>query len=189
MKDYAHVPFFSRGGEKLEANVEIPEGGYDPRLGLNYSQIAREGLGYQKSQNGGTGIPAGAAVSERLPQVRFEHRGEGKRGVVLRRNRRLYSKGIASLATSGDAGFLRDGLRKINASVEKGIAAYSAHPEEVAAALAVGLNQTVALLGAVRASGLSEDEKYNVVHELEVKKGSIQRCAGGSTRCVDARHG
>src|SRR4051812_8376750 len=58
VKDYARAPFSARaGGTPLAVNVEIPEGGYDPMLGASYLQIAREGLGYQKSQNGGPNIP------------------------------------------------------------------------------------------------------------------------------------
>ncbi len=160
---------FARGGEKLETNVEIPEGGYDPRLGLNYSQIAREGLGYQKSQNGGIGIPA--ARQYRSGYHRFASSVPAKdKEKSFFDGIDVSLEGIASLATGGDGGFLRDGLRKINASVEKGIADYSAHPEEVAAALAAGLNQTVDLLDQVRASGFSDDEKYNIIHELEVKR-------------------
>src|ERR1700735_5596714 len=38
-------------------NVTIHEGAYDPALGASYIQLGREGVGQQKSQNGGTGIP------------------------------------------------------------------------------------------------------------------------------------
>src|ERR1700692_173847 len=59
LKDYARAPFSRRGNKSsLAVNVEIPEGIYDPSFGLNYLQVSREGLGHQKSQNGGTGIPA-----------------------------------------------------------------------------------------------------------------------------------
>src|SRR5579884_2015995 len=37
-------------------NVVIPEGTYAPLLGGTYAQIAREGLGFQKSQNGGVAV-------------------------------------------------------------------------------------------------------------------------------------
>src|SRR5450755_3132533 len=62
LKDYARAPFGRRGGDTLAANVEIPEGTYDPLLGGSYVQIAREGLGYQKSQNGGGAIPRAGQV-------------------------------------------------------------------------------------------------------------------------------
>src|SRR5271170_1694572 len=53
----------------LTASVEIPEGEYDPLLGLTYVQVARVGLGHQKSQSGGTGIPP--AEAEMTPYHRF----------------------------------------------------------------------------------------------------------------------
>src|SRR5277367_767424 len=42
-------------------NVVVPEGEYSPVLGLTYLQFARIGLGLQKTQNGGMGIPAAGA--------------------------------------------------------------------------------------------------------------------------------
>src|SRR5207302_10655005 len=42
---------------ELSAAVEVPEGEYNPLLGLNYEQVSRLGLGHQKSQNGVTGRP------------------------------------------------------------------------------------------------------------------------------------
>src|SRR5260370_26184271 len=43
---------------KLATNLVIHTGDYDPLLGYSYSQLARAGLGHQKSQNGGINIPA-----------------------------------------------------------------------------------------------------------------------------------
>src|SRR5438477_11854100 len=43
--------------QRLDVNVEVPAGDYDPVLGASYVQIAREGLGLQKSQNGGPNVP------------------------------------------------------------------------------------------------------------------------------------
>src|SRR3954452_5018820 len=58
LKVYARQPFSRRGGgTDMPVNVQIPEGSYDPLLGVSYVQLAREGLGYQKSQNGGGSIP------------------------------------------------------------------------------------------------------------------------------------
>ncbi len=45
----------------LSASVEIPEGEYNPLIGLTYVQISRVGLGHQKSQSGGTGLPPAEA--------------------------------------------------------------------------------------------------------------------------------
>ncbi len=63
LKYYAHVPFFGPEASKITATVGIPAGDYDPFLGLSYLQTAREGLAYQKSQNGGGSIPGAGKVS------------------------------------------------------------------------------------------------------------------------------
>ena len=46
----------------LTHSVEVPEGEYDPMLGYTYLQVSRLGLGHQKSQNGGTGLPPAEAA-------------------------------------------------------------------------------------------------------------------------------
>ena len=60
--------------------VTISEGAYDPVLGNSYIQLAREGLGQQKSQNGGTGLPLSGAFDvpyhrygSRVPTSNTEH--------------------------------------------------------------------------------------------------------------------
>ena len=62
LKDYARTPWFGNDDGKLAVNVSVPEGNYDPVLGMSYVQIAREGLGYQKSQTGGGMIPKAGAL-------------------------------------------------------------------------------------------------------------------------------
>jgi LmbE family N-acetylglucosaminyl deacetylase len=169
LKDYARAPF-GRRGNNLSVNLQIPEGTYDPVLGMSYQQISREGLGYQKSQNGGSAIPdAGQTLSA---YHRF--------GSVVRAQENEESffdgidvslMGIATLAGPGDAAFLKTGLAEVNTAVEDAISKYSAQqPEATAPALARGLKATTELLDAVGKSGLSEDAKYNVRHELQIKR-------------------
>jgi LmbE family N-acetylglucosaminyl deacetylase len=171
LKDYARVPFQIRGDEpKLFTNVDIPEGNYDPVLGSSYLQISREGLAYQKSQNGGGSIPkAGEVLS---PYHRF-----GSKVEVPERESDFFDGidtsllGIASLAEGGDTGFLKPSLERINASVEEATRDFSAsHPEKTAPALAGGLKETIALLEQLEKSTLSEHSKYNLRHELEIKR-------------------
>lgn len=170
LKDYAHVPFFGPDKDKLEANVEVPEDAYDPLLGFSYSQVSREGLGHQKSQNGGTGIPA--VNSYKSPYHRFASKIPVKdKEDSFFDGIDISLEGIASLVTSGDSRFLRDGLREINADVEKARTQFSAtHPEAIAGLLADGLKKTGALIDRVKSSSLSESDKYDVIHELDVKQ-------------------
>src|SRR5947209_9790728 len=170
IKDYARQPFSRRDGGNLPVNVEIPEGTYDPMLGMSYVQLSREGLGFQKSQNGGSSIPAagqilsgyhrfGSTISAQEKEKDFF---DGIDTSLL---------GIATLADGGDTGFLRDGLTKINAAVEEATAKFSAiQPETTAPALATGLKQTLALLDALAKSNLPERAKYDIRHELEFKR-------------------
>jgi LmbE family N-acetylglucosaminyl deacetylase len=171
VKDYARAPNARRGGA-LSVDVEIPEGTYDPVLGASYQQISREGLGFQKSQNGGSSIPnAGQMLSgyHRYGSVVPVVEGSKEKGFFDGIDTSL--AGIAGLAGTGDAGFLKAGLTEIDAAVNEAMAKFSAvHPEATAPALAKGVKATTALLQALSASGLSEDGKYNVRHELEIKR-------------------
>jgi len=171
LKDYARVPFRMReGAPQLSTNVEIPEGDYDPLLGVSYLQLSREGLGFQKSQNGGGSMPRAG------PFLSAYHRF-GSAVTVPEKESSFFDGidtsllGIASLAQGGDAGFLKEGLRRINTSVEEAMQAFSAvHPEATAPALANGLKETIALLAQLNQSSLTEDSKYNIRHELEIKR-------------------
>ena len=171
LKDYARAPFSRRGNASpLAVNLEIPEGIYDPSLGLNYLQVSREGLGHQKSQNGGTGIPAAG------PMMSAYHRFDS-RVPASDKEQSFFDgidtslTGIASLAKQGDAAFLVDGLKQINADVERALDQFTAaQPDKVAPFLANGLKGTIALLERLSRSDLSEDAKYDIAHELNIKR-------------------
>src|SRR5580700_4206769 len=111
LKDYARAPFSRRGGASpLAVNLEIPEGSYDPAFGLNYAQVSREGLGHQKSQNGGTGIPAAG------PMMSAYHRFDSRIAAADQEQSFFDGidtslAGIASLANQGETAFLVDGLK------------------------------------------------------------------------------
>ncbi|MDP9339055.1 MAG: PIG-L family deacetylase [Acidobacteriota bacterium] len=170
LKDYARTPWFGNDDGKLSTNVEVPEGHYDPVLGMSYVQIAREGLGYQKSQTGGGMVPKAGAVS--TPYHRF-----GSVSPAEEKEKSFFDgidislMGIATLAKSGNQNFLGSGLRQVNDLVENAMANFSiAHPDKIASQLAQGYQETQKLIEQVNASNLSADEKYNVTFELETKK-------------------
>ncbi len=170
VKDYARAPFFGRAGTQLSVDLEVPEGNYDPILGASYVQIAREGLGFQKSQNGGPNVP-------KAGQVTAGYHRFGSTISVSDKEKDFFEgidtslAGIATLAKGGDSAFLAEGLRKINAAVEEAIARFSAvEPGRSAPALADGMKVTIALISAVENSGISADSKYDVLHELNIKR-------------------
>ncbi|MDE3179804.1 MAG: PIG-L family deacetylase, partial [Acidobacteriota bacterium] len=153
----------------LAANIEIPEGDYAPLMGLSYRQIASIGLGFQKSQNGGTGIPDAGPMA--APYHRFASR------IPAAAHEKSFFDGIdtslggiADLAPGQDTAFLKTGLARINSLVEQSMEQFSAQdPAKIAPLLAQGLKATHALIGEVAGSGLSAEAKYDVAHELKVK--------------------
>ena len=171
VKDYARAPNSRRGGTSpLSINVEVPEGEYDPILGASYQQISREGLGYQKSQNGGSSIPNAGQMMAGYHRYASEVSVSEKEKTFFDGIDTSLS-GISSLAGPNPPAFLADGLRQINSAVEDAISKFSAvKPDATAPALATGLKATAALLDAVAKSNLPELAKFNVTHELQVKR-------------------
>ncbi len=173
MKVYARVPgMFGRNANtpRLETHVEIPQGDYDAMLGASYVQISREGLGMQKSQNGGPAIPKAGPVSSAYHRFASKIDGVAKEKDFYE-GMDVSLMGIGTLAKGGDGGFVKESLQKINASVEDAIAKFSAvHPELTAPALAAGMKETIALIAAVDRSNLSADSKYDLKHELGIKQ-------------------
>ncbi|HTA68627.1 MAG TPA: hypothetical protein VK776_10130, partial [Bryobacteraceae bacterium] len=120
--------------------------------------------------NGGTGIPSAGPMSSAYH--RFDSR------VAATDKEQSFFEGIdtslpgiASLAKQGDTAFLVDGLKQINADVEKALDQFTAaQPDKVAPFLANGLKGTIALLDRVSRSDLSEDAKYDITHELNIKR-------------------
>jgi LmbE family N-acetylglucosaminyl deacetylase len=199
MKVYARVPFFSVTSkgmfdyatnkyaparfynyvakewttESPKANVTVAEGDYSPVLGMSYLQFGRMGLGLQKSQNGGMGVPAAGAFD-------VAYHRYGSRVKIEEQEKNFFDgvdvslMGIASLAAASPASqtaFLHDGLEKISGLVEQAVKAYAIKaPEKTAPFLRDGLRATDALIGQVQASSLTAQEKYDLLHELRVKR-------------------
>jgi LmbE family N-acetylglucosaminyl deacetylase len=164
----------------LSASVEIPEGEYNPVLGLTYAQISSRGLGNQKSQNGGTGLAE--AEEEMSPYHRFaslvsvpDKESSFFDGIDVSLT------GIASLAPTGYNSFLKEGLNQINTVVEKAIKDFCPHHVAASAStLAEGLKLTNELIEKVSTSSLSADSKYDVTHELKVKRAQFENALAQS---------
>jgi LmbE family N-acetylglucosaminyl deacetylase len=164
----------------LSASVEIPEGEYSPLLGLTYLQVARVGLGQQKSQSGGTGLPP--AEAEMTAYHRFASLVS-----VPEKESSFYDgidgslAGIASLAQGGNSPFLKADLSQIDSLVDKAMNDFSAqHPEAIASTLAAGLKATNELIEKVASSDLTADSKYDVTHELRVKQTQFENALAES---------
>ena len=80
-KLYVGVRAGRRGGEAAGWTIALPTGTYDPMLGKSYAQIARFGLGFQRSQGvwGHEGDPGPQTSHYRLvKQVGVEHPAESE---------------------------------------------------------------------------------------------------------------
>ena len=154
----------------VPVTVAVPVGTYDGMLGLTYLQLAREGLGFQKSQNGGAEIPLPAEQASNYHRFGSHIPAPDKEAGFFD-GIDVTLTGIADLAGPNPPGFLKAGLRQINDAVESAMANFSAQdPSAIAATLARGLKSTDALIAAADASALGAEQKYNLRHELTIKQ-------------------
>lgn len=156
--------------EMPQANVTVHEGEPSALLGMSYVQFARKGLALQKTQIGEGVRLASAGVFD------VSYHRYGSRVKTTETEQSFFDgvdvtlEGIATLAPSA-AGWLRPELKTIDEHAAQAAAAWSADaPERCAPALRDGLKAVDALIAKVEASGLSGQEKTNVLHELRVKR-------------------
>ena len=170
LKQYARTPWFGRSTNSISTTVSVPVGTYDPLLGESYAQLAREGLAMQKSQNDGT-VPLRAG-----PLNNTYHRFHSVIPAGTRSSR-------SSMAWTPRSPPLRSWPKTvIAASLPKDSPPSTAtsrmpsrtfdarHPEHVAPALASGMKTVVRLLYQLEHSDFGDRSKYDVRHELEIKR-------------------
>lgn len=154
----------------VSVTVSVPNGTYDNFAGLTYPQISREGLGFQKSQNGGSDVPLPSAQTGGYHRFGSHIDAKDKEESFFD-GIDVSIAGIAELAGSTSPAFLKNGLSQINDSIESAMKNFSAQdPSAVASTLAKGLKATDALVAEVERSSLSADQKFNVLHELKLKQ-------------------
>jgi len=196
LKEYAHTPFL-RTSEKglydyathrwgplgvqnhitgkwepglVSTTVAVPVGTYDSFTGLTYPQVAREGLGFQKSQNGGADVPEPTNQSASYHRFGSHIPAQDKEESFFD-GIDISLPGIAQLAGSNPPAFLTNDLKAINDTIESAVAAFSAQdPSAIAETLVKGLKATDALITEVDTSNLTAEQKYDVQHELKLKQ-------------------
>lgn len=149
--------------------LDVPEGTFDPALGESYFQMARTGWSQQKSQNGGGTLPLPGPVS-------VSYHRYGSRVASPDQEDSFFQgidtslTGMASLVHAGDTSFLVAGLSDIQKHVSGAIAGdLPWQPAKIAPELAEGYKATQQLIRQVNGSTLSNDDKANLVHELNIK--------------------
>ncbi|MBV9157634.1 MAG: PIG-L family deacetylase, partial [Acidobacteriaceae bacterium] len=155
-------------------NLEVSEGSLDASAGLTFFQMARQGWGYQKSQNGGGTVPQPSLVS-------ISYHRYASRVAAAEKEKSFYDgidvslAGIASLAT-GDTSFLKEGLQNISNIAADASSRYRPEdPGSIAPLFADGLKTVRTLAQRVQASNLAEPGKSDVAFELHVKEGQFEK--------------
>jgi LmbE family N-acetylglucosaminyl deacetylase len=159
------------------SDATIPVGTWDPVLGRNYSQIAREGWGQQKSQNGGANptLSGPSTSNYHLWAVAASAAGAGSNGdSSLFDNRKVKIdtsiEGLAGLLKDAPPAWLAEGLREIDQSLNEFESdRRSESGVEGAHKLAPIYKQTLDLYAKVKASNLDAEAKAGLELELGVK--------------------
>jgi LmbE family N-acetylglucosaminyl deacetylase len=165
-------------------DVTIPVGLLDPVLGRSYVQIAREGWGQQKSQNGGANpaLSGTATTSYHLWDVAPNAAEAGGAATVpasLFHNHKVNIDtsftGLARLANGNLPPWLSAGLREI----DTGLKDFEAQRQgrtgaSVAHKLSPVFRNTLALRAKIASSDLSAGSKAGLLVELDAKIGEFQ---------------
>ena len=157
------------------ATVLIHEGENSAQLGMSYVQFARQGLALQKTQIGANVRLAPAGVYD-VGYTRYGSRTENpaENESSLFDGIDISVPGIASL--SPDSGELRQRLMEIDQNSAKAAALFVAeHPDRCAPPLHDAIVTLDALIEQTQASALSSEQKFNVLHELRVKRAQFNQ--------------
>jgi LmbE family N-acetylglucosaminyl deacetylase len=168
--DYIHKTWSTT---KPTTNLEIQEGSFAPAAGLTYLQIARQGLGNQKTQNNGVAMPRPGPMAStyhrydsRVPAA--DHEETFYDGIDVSVN------GIGSLLAS-EPDYLKKGLADIARLAADANSQYQPdRPHAIAPLLADGLRTTRSVIEQVRAAKLPDAGKSNVVFELRAKEDQFE---------------
>jgi LmbE family N-acetylglucosaminyl deacetylase len=176
--------------EVPSADVVLPVGTLDPYLGQSYTQIAREGWGQQKSQNGGANptlsgpattryhlwavdkVASPASLSKSAAGAGSP--GAGSKDSSLFQNRRVGINttiaGLARLAGPDAPAWIATELSKIDADVKTFTTTAQAEPNLSSAHKLVPIyRQALDLRERVATSALDPAAKANLLFELDTK--------------------
>ena len=175
-------------GEWIEGvpstDVTIQVGMRDPALGRSYAQIARQGWGMQKSQNGGANPAFSGPAETRYHLWAVAPQGAAGEGKV-RENGGLFSNPrvhigtslseLAGLAGSAQPAWLTAALHQIDQDMTQFRRQHGGQPGETSAhALTPLYRQTLDLRAKVAASELDREAKASLLFELDAKIDQFQ---------------
>ncbi len=164
-------------------DVTLPVGTLDPALGRSYTQIAREGWGMQKSQNGGANPTLSGPATSRYhlwavapaAVASSAHAADDDLFHNRRVNVDTSITGLASLVPAPAPDWLTGSLRLISNGIQQVQASCPCRSGiDAARQLAPVYRQTLALRGAVAASRLDARSKAGLLLELDAKIDQFQ---------------
>jgi len=157
--------------------LKIDTGEYNALLGLSYSQIARQGLSYQRSQGvGQTRASKGAAVTElRLVDTTLTEQRKSEESLFDGIDTTIM--GMAKLANAGlDAEFAQ-----LQESVDAAVRNYDArHPWTVVPHLASGLKATRGLIENVQSTEIDDNTRSHLLFLLRNKEQEFMTAANAA---------
>ncbi len=163
-------------------DVTLQVGARDATLGRSYQQIAREGWGMQKSQNGGANPTLSGPGTARYHLWIVAASAKAPDGATgkddLFHNSRVHvDTSLAGLARLVDAppAWLSDNLKQLDNGMAQLHRAHAGQTEAVTAdALAPLYRQTLALRARIDASALNQPGKSSLLVELDAKINEFQ---------------
>ena len=156
-------------------NVSIPEGDLDPVLGLSYVQIARQGWGEQKSQNGGANPVLSGSDSSGYHRYGSRIKPAKSAEDSFFDGIPTSIPGLASLLSDPAPDWLKSGLAAIASDVLTAQKTYiPTRPESIAPALKAGNLAAQALRNRVESSQFKPNEKADLQAELDIKINQFQ---------------
>ncbi|HEY2861107.1 MAG TPA: PIG-L family deacetylase [Terracidiphilus sp.] len=173
----------------FSADAFVPVGQRDPELGRSYTQIAREGWGQQKSQNGGANPTLSGLDSASYhlwavaPRAKAPSDFHGESGGIFQ-NPQVHIdtriEGLARMTGPNPPAWLAEKLRLIGAGLTRlHSECPEQHPEEFAHKLAPVYKSTLDLRAQVASdTSLTEEAKVSLLFELDAKAALFQRALG-----------
>ena len=165
-------------------DVTMQVGMRDPALGRSYAQIARQGWGEQKSQNGGAvpGLSGPASTSYHLWAATNLIESDPKvktTGTSLFHNQKVSIDtafiGLVHLAGANPPSWLNEGLQKLDAGIKQFESQRRGQDGGAAAhQLAAVYGQAIALRDKTASSNLDPQAKASLLFELDTKIDQFQ---------------
>jgi LmbE family N-acetylglucosaminyl deacetylase len=161
----------------LAGDVTIQVGQRDAATGRSYTQIAREGWGMQKTQNGGANptLSGPATTSYHLWSAADSARSSGSSALndsLFHNSKVSVDTSIAGIAhlTAGSPAWLNESLKTIQTGVDQVLNGCPCSANaETAHALSAAYKQTLDLRSRVNTSSLDPNSKASILFELDRK--------------------